>query len=349
MTRDPWLDNVKMTLVTLVVVGHSWGLLGATTLDLHLYDFLYYWHIPAFVLVTGHLSRSFAWDRRHFSSLFTTIVLPYLLFELALLQFRAALGQHEDGPVWLQPHWAMWYLCVLFFWRLATPILRRHWVWIPSSVGISLLGGLYDELWFGMPRILGLLPFFVLGLHLQRHHLTLLQARWLKLPAVLALWWIFDFSAHTDSWARSAFLYYDAPYSALGFPTGDAMRIRLTVMGIGLLGTLSILALVPRHLSWFSRMGSQTLVVYLCHGFFVRYVEYAGWLGWAPEHDVLALVVVTCAAVALALVLASPPVAARLAWLVDPVGSIRRSRTPRPGDRSEQGREEQPVVSRADA
>jgi len=65
MTRDPWLDNIKMTLVTLVVVGHSWGLLGATTLDLHLYDFLYYWHIPAFVLITGHLSRSFDWDRRH--------------------------------------------------------------------------------------------------------------------------------------------------------------------------------------------------------------------------------------------------------------------------------------------
>jgi fucose 4-O-acetylase-like acetyltransferase len=328
MTRDPWLDNIKMTLVTLVVIGHSWGLLGATSLDLHLYDFLYYWHIPAFVLITGHLSRSFTWDRRHFSSLFTTIVLPYLIFELALLRFRESLGQHEQGPVWLQPHWAMWYLCVLFFWRLATPILRRHWAMIPLSVGISLLGGLYDELWFGLPRILGLLPFFVLGLHLERHHLAHLRARWLKLPALLSLWWIFDFSAHTDSWARSAFLYYDSPYSALGFPAGDAMRIRLTVMGIGLLGTASVLALIPARLSWFSRLGSQTLIVYLCHGFFVRYAEYADWLGWAPEHDVLALVVVTTLAAALALFLASPPVSARLVWLVDPVGSARRSRLP---------------------
>jgi fucose 4-O-acetylase-like acetyltransferase len=331
MTRDPWLDNIKLTLVTLVVVGHSWGLLGATPLDLQLYDFVYFWHIPAFVLITGHLSRSFTWDRRHFSSLFTNLVLPYLIFEFALLHFRAALGQHEQGPVWLQPHWAMWYLCVLFFWRLATPILRAHWVWIPLSVGISLLGGLYDQLWFGLPRILGLLPFFVLGLHLERRHLAHLQVRWLKLPALLALWWIFDFAAHTDSWARSAFLYYDSPYAELGFAAPDAMRIRLTVMGIGLLGTASVLALIPSRLTWYSRMGSQTLVVYLCHGFFVRYVEYAGWLDWAPGHDGLALVTVTSLAVALALLLASPPIAARLVWLVDPVGSARRSRLPWPG------------------
>ena len=31
--RDPWLDNVKMTLVTLVVIGHSWGLLAWTEND----------------------------------------------------------------------------------------------------------------------------------------------------------------------------------------------------------------------------------------------------------------------------------------------------------------------------
>jgi fucose 4-O-acetylase-like acetyltransferase len=330
MTRDPWLDNIKMTLVTLVVIGHSWGLLGASALGLQLYDFLYYWHIPAFVLITGHLSRSFQWDRRHFSSLFTTIVLPYLLFEFSLFHFRSALGQHEQGAVWLQPHWGMWYLCVLFFWRLATPLLRRHWAAIPVSVAISLLGGLSPVLWFGLPRILGLLPFFVLGLHLERRHLAHLRARWVKPLAVLALVGILVLAAYTNDWARPAFLYYDAPYRDLGFPAGDAMWIRLKVMAVGLIGTAGVLALIPARGGWFSRMGSQTLVVYLCHGFFIRYAEYAGWFHWTTQHHVLGLFVVTCLAVALALFLASPPVAARLVWLVDPVGSARRSRLPWP-------------------
>ena len=29
-SRDPWFDNAKMALVTLVVVGHAWTLLPLT-------------------------------------------------------------------------------------------------------------------------------------------------------------------------------------------------------------------------------------------------------------------------------------------------------------------------------
>ena len=47
-----------MALVLLVVVGHAWTLLPHDGVNDHLYDFLYAWHIPAFVFVTGYLSRS---------------------------------------------------------------------------------------------------------------------------------------------------------------------------------------------------------------------------------------------------------------------------------------------------
>ena len=127
----PWLDNVKMTLVTLVVIGHGWGLLAGTRNDIWAYDFLYYWHIPAFVLITGHLSRGFEWDRRHLVALLTTVALPYLIFEPVLFDYRDALGQHEDGALLLVPHWAMWYLPVLLVWRLAAPLMKRHWLWLP--------------------------------------------------------------------------------------------------------------------------------------------------------------------------------------------------------------------------
>ncbi|QIX28047.1 hypothetical protein ncot_16700 [Nocardioides sp. JQ2195] len=326
MRRDPWLDNVKLTLVTLVVIGHSLGLLGASVLDLQIYDFIYFWHIPAFVLISGHLSKGFEWDRRHFSSLFTTIALPYLIFEPALYYFRREIDQPEDGPLWLEPHWAMWYLCVLFFWRLATPLLRKHWVFVPIAVVVSLLGGLTDELVFCLPRILGLLPFFVLGLHLDHSHLRRLTTWWVKPFAVAALVWIFQLSASLDSWGRSAFLWYDQGYGALGYTTGDAMAVRAAVMAVGLLGTASVLALVPRRASVFSTMGSATLVVYLFHGFFVRYADHAGWLERWHDRQWLPLVVVTLAAIALSLVLASPPVARVLTWFVDPVGSVRRLR-----------------------
>jgi fucose 4-O-acetylase-like acetyltransferase len=317
MRRDPWLDNVKMVLVTLVVFGHALGLALTSDRNIQVYNWLYYFHIPAFVLLSGHLSRNFTWDRRHLTSLATTVALPYLLFEPALWTFKTALGQREDGPLWLQPHWAMWYLCVLFFWRLASPALR-HRVALPLSLVVGLAAGLLDTQLLGIPRILGLLPFFVLGLHLDRRHLAWVRDRFPRPLAVAVLLAIFVWAGHTEEWARAAFLYYDTGYADLGYAAGDGVRIRLAVMAIGLLGTVSALALVPRGRSWFSTLGSATLVVYLFHGFVVRYVDYTGWLdGARPD---LALVAVAAGSIGLALLLAAPPVSRRLGTLVDPVG-----------------------------
>src|SRR3546814_12214732 len=46
MRRDPWLDNAKFTLVTLVVTGHPFALLGARPLDLQFSDFISFWPLP---------------------------------------------------------------------------------------------------------------------------------------------------------------------------------------------------------------------------------------------------------------------------------------------------------------
>ena len=97
-SRDPWLDNVKMVLVTLVVVGHAIGLVEATQGSHWVYDFIYLWHIPAFVFVSGYLSKSFEWDRRRMKSLLYTLAIPYLIFEPALFYYRrTVVGEDVTG------------------------------------------------------------------------------------------------------------------------------------------------------------------------------------------------------------------------------------------------------------
>ena len=81
-----------MVLIVLVVIGHSWTLLPHNTWDDWTYDFLYYWHIPAFVLVTGYLSRSFEWTRPRMWSLVTTVAVPYVIFEGVFVWFRHTFG-----------------------------------------------------------------------------------------------------------------------------------------------------------------------------------------------------------------------------------------------------------------
>ena len=65
-----------MVLVTVVVVGHAVVLLDTSALEQQAYDFIYYFHIPVFVLLTGYLSKSFRYTRRHLWSLVTTLLIP---------------------------------------------------------------------------------------------------------------------------------------------------------------------------------------------------------------------------------------------------------------------------------
>ncbi|MCW2819047.1 MAG: acyltransferase 3 [Marmoricola sp.] len=329
-TRDPWFDNAKMTLVVLVVVGHSWTLLPSDDgVQSWLYDFLYSWHIPAFVIVTGYLSKSFTWTRPRLVSLLTTVALPYVLFEGLYALFRHEVGGVEFARLWTNPHWPMWYLSALFFWRLMVPVLNRIPAKVVVAVAISLVAGLYATDLFDNARIFGLLPFFVLGLKMHEGHWTLLRsrrARWWGIGALLVLLVLARFSG---SWFESEWFYYRTRYDALDPDNLRALVIRMCLLLSGLVGAFAFFTVVPRGRSWYSAMGSATLVVYLFHGFLVLGAEFAGYPSWATDHMPGAMLLVTACAVLVAVALAWKPVSTRLDWLVDPVGSLRRHRTAR--------------------
>ncbi len=69
-------------------------------------------------------------------------------------------------------------------------------------------------------------------------------------------------------------------------------------------------------------MGVWTLVVYLCHGFVVRYLEYRGFTDWLPGSSWLSIAITAAVGVAIALTLAWEPIARTLNYVVDPVNSI---------------------------
>ena len=325
-TRDPWFDNAKMALVTLVVVGHAWVLLPDNSVTDHFYDFLYAWHVPAFVFVTGFLSKKFAYTRVRMWQLFRTGVVPYLLFECAIALFRIFVGGEELNDLFRDPHWPMWYLAALFFWRLLTPVFRPMPLGIVVAVAVSLVAGIYAGDTLDIARVLGLLPFFVMGLKATPERLELLRRTPARVAAVGVFIAIWVATTWTDVWASTEWLYYRSRYDEMGYADDlNALLTRALVLAIGTLGAWAFFALVPRVGGWFTRMGAATLVVYLFHGFFVKGAEYAGYPGWADDHPLpITFAVTTVAAVLLSLLLAWRPVASRLQELVDPLGYAER-------------------------
>ncbi|GGF43212.1 membrane protein [Marmoricola endophyticus] len=325
-SRDPFFDNAKFLLVALVVVGHSWTLVPSDSTVSWVYRFLYAWHVPAFVLVTGYLSRSMTWSPKRLRSLFTTVVVPYVLFEGLLALFRTQVGGEDLEKLWINPHWPMWYLAALFFWRLATPVFTR----MPAAAAlgtalvISLVGGIIapsDTL--DISRTLGLLPFFVLGLTLRREHLALLRHRVARAAGGIFLV-VLLLAVPLTSAVPTEWLYYRTPYAELGVSPAVGVGVRALLLVVGLLGAASFLALVPTRRTWFSVLGAASLVVYLFHGFAVKSVALTGFPGWAGDHVPAALLLTSLTSFGVAVLLSQPKVAARLNHVVDPVGSLDR-------------------------
>jgi fucose 4-O-acetylase-like acetyltransferase len=271
--------------------------------------------------VTGYLSRSFSFTRRNLHKLVTTIVVPYLVFETLLTLFRSTVGHEDLGMLYLSPHWPMWYLSALFLWRLATPVFKRVPHPLALAVAVSLVGGLNTLDWLDLPRTLGLLPFFVAGLTMRREHFE-----WLAQPRVrvvaaglLATGFVAATFLHD---VPKGWLYWRTGYPDLGVPFWLGVLCRAAVMAVAATLALSALSLIPTSQRWFTPLGSASLVVYLFHGFFVKAAEYAD-VGGASEHDpVTAFLLVTGAAVLVALLLSATPVARRLNRLVDPISTL---------------------------
>ena len=331
MARDPWLDNAKMTLVTLVVIGHFWAILPDTRFNDHLYDFLYLWHMPAFVFVTGYLSRSFAWTRSRMLGLLTTVAVPYVVFESLYALFRLRAGDERFEELYLDPHWPLWYLAALFLWRLATLVLARHWVAVPLSFAASIVGGAYAGEQLDLARVVGFLPFFVLGLHATPGRLAVLRTERARAPGVVVLLAVLAGAGLVDALAGTEWVYYRTTYAELGVSDPTGMAVRAGFLAAGLVAAVAFYAVVPRRGGWYAAAGRWTLVVYLFHGFAVKGLGYTGFGPWGDTHGVLALLLVTLLGIGVALLLSWDPVARRLQVAVDPYGSVLRWRRQRIG------------------
>ena len=316
--RDPWFDNAKMLLVTLVVIGHTWPYLPGTTFNDRLYDWMYLWHMPAFVMVTGYLSRSFTFTRLKLRRLVTTVLLPYLVFEGLLALFRTHVGGESFDTLWVDPHWPMWFLAALFVWRLATPLLQRIPHALPLTFALALAGGIVGSSVLDSHRILGFLPFFAVGLLADQRHLDLLRSTRARIAGLVVLAAGVLVATWVDLTIGKEWLYYRSGYAELDTSWWEGILVRSALLAAGVAMSLAVLAWVPRSTRWFTRLGSASLVVYLFHGFFIKGASYAGFEDWAADRPVLSLVVATLGGISISLLLSWRPVRKPLEKVISP-------------------------------
>ncbi|MFF3907084.1 acyltransferase family protein [Streptomyces sp. NPDC001848] len=284
--RDAFFDNAKYLAIVLVAMGHSWEPLKGDSRSLQAaYMFVYAFHMPAFILISGYFSRGFDMRPRRLKRLVTGVVVPYVVFEAAYVLFKRAVGGGPDLAISLLDPWYLtWFLCALFVWRLTTPIwkLVRHPV--PLAVVVAMLASVSPEIGddLDLQRVLQFLPFFVIGLSLKPEHFRMVRRRAVRVLSVP----VFAGALAVAWWAvprmNPAWFYHRDSAQELGAPWWCGPVMVPALLGCSLVLSACFFSWVPRRTMWFTSPGADTLYGYLLHGFFVKAADYRGWYdaGW---------------------------------------------------------------------
>ncbi|MER5480245.1 acyltransferase family protein [Streptomyces sp. NPDC002734] len=319
--RDSFFDNAKYLAIALVAMGHVWEPLrdGNRPMGV-LYMVVYAFHMPAFIVISGYFSRSFAFKPHQIKRLVSGVVVPYLFFELAYSMFRKWL--HEPGaPISLLDPWYLtWFLAALFVWRLTTPIWRSLRHPLVLALAIAMLATVSPRIGndLDMQRALQFLPYFVLGLCLKPEHFKLVRTWRTRLLAVP----VFALALVVGWWAKgnmtTAWFYHRDAAEELGGDWWIGPLMTLGMFGCSVLLTACFFAWVPGRRLWFTSLGAGTISGYLLHGFLIKSGIWFGWFdhGWAQGP--LGALLCTVLAVTVVTLLCTKPVRTLLKPVLEP-------------------------------
>ncbi|MBG6212765.1 MAG: acyltransferase family protein [Cryobacterium sp.] len=338
--RVPLWDNARWIAITLVVVGHAiLKLIGEADSAYTMYLFIYAFHVPVFVAVSGYFAKSGPPGALQMQRLLTDLVFPYIIFETIWTALRWILG----GTLVLDystASWTLWFFLALLLWRIALPYLVLLRYPLTISIMISIGAGYLSNIdgTFALSRTLGLLPFFVFGWKLRQ---WLLTDTWLELRAGLVWRWragalglfgllylLIGLNIETLRILQvRRFLLYDESYATFDYSEFWAGGIRLAVMLLAFALIVAFLMLIPRRTTWFTDLGAATMYIYLLHTFVLYPLRETGVLdgpqpGWVLP-GMIALSVVISIVLSLPVVrrLVRPLVEPKARWLFGPTAT----------------------------
>lgn len=282
MKRDHQIDNIKGILILLVVFGHSLELLRLKSMFANfLYNFIYTFHMPVFIFISGYLAKNVEKGR---NSAFRQLFIPFILFNSIWNLIQILFTQNVTIPItsptifsFLNPGWALWFILALFIYRLLLPDLKKlkHIFWVTLTIGI--LSRLFSEfnIFLSLSRILVFSPYFIGGYLLSSKQLDDLRDSniiYSLLIFLLTTIFTYIFVFHTNFpteflWADRAFVHFEVKIIPSIF-TGMILYL------IGFSFLLIMLKIAPYTNNRLTKIGRNSLPVYILHTYIIGGVSY---------------------------------------------------------------------------
>lgn len=273
--------NLRFILIVTVFVGNVIEPLITRMGSLHtLYLWIFSFHMPLFVLVTGYFAKT-SMSGKTGRKILLQIAMQYVIFQSLYSLLDAAFFHVDDiHRSFFAPYLLLWFLFSHACWRLMLMSLGKLTA-VQQLLFAAVLGVLagylpVDGVWLSISRTFVFFPFFVAGYHFSFETFALRFKPWIKgtaafisviLLLVFGLWG----SSLPEGW-----LYGSMTYAQLGQEVWYAGLFRIAVYALQLTASAAFLAWVPMTMGRMTDLGRRTLYVFLLHGFIIRLADYTG-------------------------------------------------------------------------
>lgn len=265
--RDNNIDTLKFLLICMVVFGHVIMTLGGGNVEMAMFNFIYSFHMPLFVFISGYFTRPGEMTRKkiyeafHFLSLFIVFDLVMWLLIPRDVNYRTI----------LTPQYAMWYLLAMFYWRFLSIFVKKEWLTWRNFGIVTVLSILVGFVPFigeigAFNRTFCFLCFFMAGM--MCHSMNFFM-KIKKIPiwiAIIPMIIIFIFMLNCPIYNEGFKNIYSNAYN------GSILRFGLRTMGMFMavfigIGFIRISQMKLPHL--FALLGRRSLFFYLYHVLFI--------------------------------------------------------------------------------
>lgn len=272
--KNYFIDNLKVLLIFLVVFGHLIErYIDTNNTLLGIYLFIYTFHMPLFIFVSGFLSKNINKSKKIFLK---QLLLPYIVFNI-IWYGLVYLYTGEAGIPILYPGWTLWFLLSLFCWRISIKYLIRIKYILPVSFVLGVCAGLVSNgSLLSISRTIVFLPFFLLGYYSDinkfKNIIDKININIAVLGMILFLFIALLFAENSILDYR--FLYGSLSYIELGINLWKGIFYRVLLYFSSIVLGIFICRVTPNTKNMCTHISKSTMYVYVFHIYIVILIFY---------------------------------------------------------------------------
>lgn len=261
------VDNIKVLLIFLVVFNHiiAFELVKVDIVIRYIWYAITIFHMPAFIFVSGYLSKK----PQNVLKNVKNLLIPYILGYTLTWYAQIWLGKNVDFELLRPSGTVMWYLLALFVYRLTIEAFGKIRFIIPLCIAFALWAGTRPEFttFLSTSRIVVFFPFFVAGYLWKSEYTTAVRkfkGKWVLIP--LAGFVLYGVPNYMISNSIPVDIFRgNHTYMLSGLVNEVGMVIRLLMYLVSFLMILTFFALLPDRKLPFTFIGRNTMGIYFFH------------------------------------------------------------------------------------